>query len=156
MMLRTMIWMTNDNVRLFFQVYGTFSSLVRCYFFPSRNPAKSRPWAPRCLLWLLRFYEWLCNCPIIGVFQASGGGLDGIRVRVGKEYRGWSAGVTRALSGYSHGWAPRLCPENQQVRISNASPNHCVYIYILPEPCDHSLYAAWCSWRACQSFPNKA
>lgn len=30
--------MTNivkENVRLFFQFYGTFSSLLRCYFFPA-------------------------------------------------------------------------------------------------------------------------
>lgn len=38
--------MTNivkENVRLFFQFYGTFSSLLRCFFFPSRNPASPAP-----------------------------------------------------------------------------------------------------------------
>lgn len=118
-----------DGVRLFFRLYGTFSPLLCVWsalFFLSSIPTSP---APDLLSVYYGYYGLMSDFSTVQsqtYFRRQEAGLVEIRVGVGKEYRGWSAGVTRALSGYSHGWAPRLCPENQQVRISNAPPSYCV------------------------------
>lgn len=86
-----------------FTVRSHLSCAWSALFFPSRIPTSP---APDLLSVYYGYYGLMSDFSTVQsqtYFRSQEAGLVETRVRVGKEYRGWSAGVTRALSGYSHG-----------------------------------------------------